>query len=77
MHTLLEDEAGARRSRRVAPALEQDFDLGELEAVELPSSAEALDLFLTEIGRHPLLTAAEEVVSAKAVERAIRLRRSA
>jgi RNA polymerase primary sigma factor len=70
VQTLLEDE-----ERELAdldesvPALEHDFDLGELEPVELPSSAGSLDLFLNEIGRHPLLTAAEEVVLAKAVER--------
>jgi RNA polymerase primary sigma factor len=52
-----------------ASDLEEEFDLGELETVELPSSASSLDLFLNEIGRHPLLTAAEEVVLAKAVER--------
>ena len=69
VQTLLEDEERELVDLdESAPALEQDFDVGELEAVELPSSAGSLDLFLNEIGRHPLLTAAEEVVLAKAVE---------
>ena len=67
MQTLLEDE-----ERELAdlvedqPAVEPELDFGD---VELPSSAGSLDLFLNEIGRYPLLTAAEEVVLAKAVER--------
>ena len=67
MQTLLEDE-----ERDVAdlvedePAAEAELDFGD---VELPSSAGSLDLFLNEIGRYPLLIAAEEVVLAKAVER--------
>jgi len=40
-----------------------------LEASELPASADSLYLFLNEIGRYPLLTAAEEVALAKRVER--------
>ena len=39
------------------------------EAEALPASAESLQLFLNEIGRYPLLTAAEEVALAKRVER--------
>jgi len=67
MQTLLEDE-----ERDLAdlvedePAAEAEIDFGD---VELPSSAGSLDLFLNEIGRYPLLTAADEVVLAKAVER--------
>ncbi|MET1009246.1 MAG: sigma-70 family RNA polymerase sigma factor [Gaiellaceae bacterium] len=67
MQTLLEDE-----ERDLAnlvedePVAEAELDFGD---VELPSSAGSLDLFLSEIGRYPLLTAAEEVVLAKAVER--------
>jgi RNA polymerase primary sigma factor len=67
MQTLLEDE-----ERDLAdlvedePAAEAELDFGD---VKLPSSAGSLDLFLNEIGRYPLLTAAEEVVLAKAVER--------
>src|SRR5918994_2841044 len=37
--------------------------------VELPASADSLQLFLAEMGRHELLTAAEEVALAKRVER--------
>jgi RNA polymerase primary sigma factor len=41
----------------------------EPEAAELPAGADSLQLFLNEIGRYPLLTAAEEVALAKRVER--------
>ena len=64
MQTLLEDEE--RDLVEDEPAAEAELDFGD---VELPSSAGSLDLFLSEIGRYPLLTAAEEVVLAKAVER--------
>ena len=40
-----------------------------LEAGELPGAPDSVQLFLAEIGRYPLLTAAEEVVLAKRVER--------
>ena len=69
MQTLLDD--GERDFAVVDEddtGVEEEFDLGDVD-VELPSSAGSLDLFLNEIGRHPLLTAAEEVVLAKAVER--------
>jgi RNA polymerase primary sigma factor len=39
------------------------------EADALPASADSLQMFLNEIGRYPLLTAAEEVALAKRVER--------
>jgi RNA polymerase primary sigma factor len=39
------------------------------EADSLPASADSLELFMNEIGRYPLLTAAEEVALAKRVER--------
>ncbi len=69
LQTLLEDEEHEYRDAdEGADTVEDELDLGGLE-VELPSSAGSLDLFLNEIGRHPLLTAAEEVVLAKAVER--------
>jgi RNA polymerase primary sigma factor len=41
----------------------------EPEAAELRAGADSLQLFLNEIGRYPLLTAAEEVALAKRVER--------
>jgi RNA polymerase primary sigma factor len=68
---LLEDEERdfVEPDEAVSTNADEDFELGELEAFELPSSANSLDLFLSEIGRHPLLTPAEEVVLAKAVER--------
>ena len=67
MQTLLEDEERDLTNLvEDEPAAEAELDFGD---VELPSSAGSLDLFLSEIGRYPLLTAAEEVVLAKAVER--------
>ena len=39
------------------------------EPGELPAAADSLQLFLNEIGRYPLLTAADEVALAKRVER--------
>jgi RNA polymerase primary sigma factor len=70
VQTLLSDEErDFADPDEVVSDLEEELDFGELETVELPSSASSLDLFLNEIGRHPLLTAAEEVVLAKAVER--------
>jgi RNA polymerase primary sigma factor len=57
IHTLLEDgEDELEGAARV-------------EADALPASADSLELFLNEIGRYPLLTAAEEVALAKRVER--------
>jgi RNA polymerase primary sigma factor len=69
MQALLEDEERELTVLTVPDGgVEEEYDIGDVE-VELPSSAGSLDLFLNEIGRHPLLTAAEEVVLAKAVER--------
>ncbi|MGH2797951.1 MAG: sigma-70 family RNA polymerase sigma factor, partial [Thermoleophilaceae bacterium] len=47
-------------------ALEDDL---VLEAGELSGAPDSVQLFLAEVGRYPLLTAAEEVVLAKRVER--------
>jgi RNA polymerase primary sigma factor len=66
MQTLLEDEE--RVLVEDQPAVEEELDFGDAD-YQLPSSAGSLDLFLNEIGRYPLLTAEEEVVLAKAVER--------
>jgi RNA polymerase primary sigma factor len=73
LQTLIDDvddeEQGFADSDEAGAAVEElDLD-EEIEVVSLPSSADSLDLFLNEIGRHPLLTAAEEVILAKAVER--------
>ena len=70
MHTLLEDEERDLTDlvEDEPRAVEEALDFGTAD-VQLPSSAGSLDLFLNEIGRYPLLTAAEEVVLAKAVER--------
>ena len=71
VQTLLEDEERdfVEPGEAASTITDEDFELGELEAFELPSSADSLELFLNEIGRHPLLTPAEEVVLAKRVER--------
>ena len=69
MTTLLDDEEHGLVDADEANAVEEEYVDEGIEAVELPSSAGSLDLFLNEIGRYPLLTAAEEVVLAKAVER--------
>jgi len=68
VQTLLEGEERDFADPADAVSAVDELDL-EAEAFELPSSAGSLDLFLNEIGRHPLLTAAEEVVLAKAIER--------
>src|SRR2546430_9809497 len=46
------------------PAEERTF-----EAEALPASADSLQMFMNEIGRYPLLTAAQEVALAKRVDR--------
>jgi RNA polymerase primary sigma factor len=49
---------------------DEDDERRELDlTAEKPSAADSLQLFLNEIGRYPLLTAAEEVALAKRVER--------
>jgi len=48
---------------------EEEFELSRAEAAEVRDAADSLGLFLGEIGRYPLLTAAEEVELAKRVER--------
>jgi RNA polymerase primary sigma factor len=69
LQTLLDDEEHEFGvDDEAEEILDEAFDPGD-DPVELPSSADSLDLFLNEIGRYPLLTASEEVVLAKAVER--------
>ena len=61
----LEHELEARSVER-----EADDEAAELDLTASPAgTADALQLFLNEIGRHELLTAAEEVALAKRVER--------
>ena len=71
----LDELSGALEERGVAiretddeaePTADDGFTV---EAGELPLSADSLQRFLAEIGRYPLLTAAEEVALAKRVER--------
>jgi RNA polymerase primary sigma factor len=54
---------------RAADADDDPADEPVAEADALPASADSLQRFLAEIGRHSLLTAAEEVALAKRVER--------
>jgi RNA polymerase primary sigma factor len=68
LEALLEDEERELVDPETQPIAEE-YDPGDAEVVTLPGSADSLDLFLNEIGRYPLLTAAEEVILAKAVER--------
>ena len=56
------DEAQAEKKPDPEPATER-------EAQALVGAADSLQLFLADIGRHKLLTAAEEVMLAKAIER--------
>jgi RNA polymerase primary sigma factor len=56
------DEAQAEKKPEPEPATER-------EAQALVGAADSLQLFLADIGRHKLLTAAEEVMLAKAIER--------
>jgi RNA polymerase primary sigma factor len=59
----------------VAPKEEEETDAEPAPAVEAPApvavsgSADSLQLFLADVGRHKLLTAAEEVMLAKRIER--------
>jgi RNA polymerase primary sigma factor len=48
---------------------EERYELSRAELQEVRNAADSLGLFLGEIGRFPLLTAAEEVELAKRVER--------
>jgi len=54
---------------RAADAETVAIDESGRDRAELPASADSLQLFLSELGRHPLLTAAEEVALAKRIER--------
>jgi RNA polymerase primary sigma factor len=68
--TLVDDEEQGFADPDEAGSVAEELPLDEeVEVVALPSSADSLDLFLNEIGRYPLLTAADEVILAKAVER--------
>jgi RNA polymerase primary sigma factor len=58
------EERGVEVRDAVESRKERDYT-----AAELPGAADSLQLFLNEIGRYPLLTAAEEVALAKRVER--------
>jgi RNA polymerase primary sigma factor len=75
-HDLDDEELGAVRAELAAreveitpaPAVDRD-DAGEGEAEASQMTTDSLTLFMNEVGRHRLLTAAEEVELAKLVER--------
>src|SRR5205085_3838272 len=54
--------AAGEEPEPAAPAL-------NLEAAEISGAADSLQLFLADVGKHKLLTAAEEVTLAKRIER--------
>jgi RNA polymerase primary sigma factor len=74
-HELDDDELAALRAElesrgvEIVEPDEADEAVPELAAEELPTTTDALTLFMNAAGRHPLLTAAEEVALAKRVER--------
>src|ERR1043166_5216819 len=78
MHELLESEHARPlvegKSRQPVEETDSKRSKTEEKALEaqpqvLVGSADSLQLFLADIGRHKLLTAAEEVTLAKAIER--------
>jgi RNA polymerase primary sigma factor len=71
-HDLDDEELAAVRSELETRGIEIQAEEVELELSVDPGAAastDALTMFMNQIGRHPLLTAAEEVALAKRVER--------
>jgi RNA polymerase primary sigma factor len=66
-HDLAEDEVAALRSELEARDVDVAAPLST--RIEGPSSTDPMTLFMNQIGRYPLLTAAEEVELAKRIER--------
>jgi RNA polymerase primary sigma factor len=66
-HDLADGEVAALRSE--LEAREVDVTAPVTHRVETPSSTDPMTLFMNQIGRYPLLTAAEEVALAKRIER--------
>ena len=67
---LIEDENESETPEELEPTDEEPFELDDARLqAEGTGELDSLQLFLTEVGRHSLLTAAEEVVLAKRVER--------
>jgi len=66
-------EVGESAAATAEPAAKEAAAPVESSAVDpkdvLPGAADSLQLFLADVGRHKLLTAAEEVTLAKAIER--------
>jgi RNA polymerase primary sigma factor len=67
LHKELEDRGVEVVDRQKEPVREPATPLPGTEALE--TTTDALQLFLREIGRHPLLTAADEVELSKRIER--------
>jgi RNA polymerase primary sigma factor len=66
---LVEDENQNEAIDQLEATDEEPFELDEAQLQAEGTDLDSLQLFLTEVGRHSLLTAAEEVVLAKRVER--------
>ena len=66
-HDLAEDEVAVLRSE--LDARDVDVTVPVTVRAERPSSTDPMTLFMNQIGRYPLLTAAEEVELAKRIER--------
>ena len=62
-------EIGQPQAPEVSEATAAPSSTLKLEPEELVASADSLQLFLADVGRHKLLTAAEEVTLAKRIER--------
>ncbi|MBA3365835.1 MAG: RNA polymerase sigma factor RpoD, partial [Actinobacteria bacterium] len=64
-------EIGPPQAAAPSPAAEAErvVEAPPAEAEALSGSADSLQLFLADVGRHKLLTAAEEVTLAKSIER--------
>src|SRR5205807_9735734 len=63
------ERIGLEVGRPPAAEPEKEKEPAPVEAAELSGSADSLQLFLADVGRHKLLNAAEEVTLAKAIER--------
>ena len=62
-------EAAAQAAAPAEPQKEAAVEQATVDRDMLPGAADSLQLFLADVGRHKLLTAAEEVALAKAIER--------
>jgi RNA polymerase primary sigma factor len=64
------ETSGLEVGAPVVPAIEKELVESEVWAADAPTgAADSLQLFLADVGRHKLLTAADEVALAKRIER--------